>query len=156
MFGQEKYGYSLIDIIDPRYLKECAAMSKRLVRLQYDVQIVDLEWRKTYKALLDAEHRQNTLPENAQQKTKDILKKEVDGQMKKLLEFQAQKDTYEEQVLAVYARCDEIKRALKKENDLEDLRMFMEGRTNESMPADSSFFRTKFNVNPQASSTGRF
>ena len=33
MFGQEKYGYSLIDIDDPRYLKECAKNSKKLIRL---------------------------------------------------------------------------------------------------------------------------
>merc|ERR1719215_1082198 len=95
MFGMEKYGYSLIDITDPRHVKDCAGMSKKLVRLAYDQQIVDLEWRKTYKALLDAEHRQDTLPGNAQQKTKDILKKEVDGHMKYLLELQEQKDLYQ-------------------------------------------------------------
>lgn len=63
-------------------------MSKRLVRLSYDQQIVDLEWRKTYKALLDAEHRNATLSVNAPQKAKDQLKKEIDGLMKYLLELQ--------------------------------------------------------------------
>merc|ERR1719436_742309 len=60
-FGKEKYAYSLVYMEDPRYIRECAAMSKQLIRLQYDQQIVDLEWRKTYKALLDAEHRLATL-----------------------------------------------------------------------------------------------
>merc|ERR1719396_176730 len=49
MFGKEKYGHSLIDVEvkkraasqDHRYVKECAAMSKKLVRLNYDQQIVD-------------------------------------------------------------------------------------------------------------------
>merc|ERR1719204_1550087 len=69
MFGPEKYGHSLIDITDPRTLKECASMSKRLVRLSYDQQLIDLEWRKTYKALLSAEHKLATSGENASQKT---------------------------------------------------------------------------------------
>lgn len=146
MFGMEKYGYSLIDITDPRYLKECAAMSKKLVRLSYDIQIIDLEWRKTYKALLDAEHRQATLPVNAQQKTKDLLKKEVDGHMKYLLELQEQKDLYQQEVLDVYVRCDEIKLALKKESDLEDLRMHMERRTEKNIDKEHPFWRTKFNI----------
>lgn len=155
MFGMEKYGYSLIDITDPRFLKECGGMSKRLVRLSYDQQIIDLEWRKTYKALLDAEHRQNTLPENAQQKTKDILKKEVDGHMKYLLELQGQKDMYQLEVLDVYEKCDEIKRALKKETDLEDLRMFMEQRTQKGV-TDNAFFKTKFNIYPSGTGRGGF
>jgi len=146
MFGMEKYGYSLIDITDPRYLKECAALSKKLVRLQYDQQIIDLEWRKTYKALLDAEHRQDTLPANAQQKTKDTLKKEVEGYTKYLTDLQEQKDMYQLEVVEVYSRCDEIKLALKKEGDLEDLRMFMENRTKDSLSADNAFFRMKFNI----------
>merc|ERR1719191_1034920 len=95
MFGQEKYGYSLIDIEDHRYLEECAAMSKKLVRLEYDIQIVDLEWRKTYKALLAAEHHLATLPTNPSEKTKTLLKAEVEKCMKYLLELQEQKDMYE-------------------------------------------------------------
>merc|ERR1712056_177334 len=35
-FGKEKYAYSLIDIEDPRYVRECASMSKKLIRLNYD------------------------------------------------------------------------------------------------------------------------
>lgn len=148
MFGFEKYGYSLIDIDDPRYIQECAAMSKKLIRLSYDQQIIDLEWRKTYKALLDAEHRQATLPKNAQEKVRAILKKEVDGCMKYLLELQEQKDVYEQQIKDVYARCDAIKATIKKENDLEDLRMTMEKQTQDKISLESPFWRTKFHIRP--------
>merc|ERR1719487_1421899 len=120
MFGDEKYGYSLIDIEDPRHVKECAGMSKKLIRLSYDQQIIDLEWRKTYKALLDAEHRLATLSENAQAKVKDLMKKEVENHLKYLLELQEQKDMYENNVKDVYMRCDSIKSDLKQESDLED------------------------------------
>merc|ERR1719160_1357124 len=93
MFGQEKYGYSLIDIDDPRFLKECAGNSKKLIRLNYDEQIVDLEWRKTYKLLRDAEHRMATAGSN--DKTKEMLKKEVQGHLKYLLELQELRMTLE-------------------------------------------------------------
>merc|ERR1719221_2346718 len=145
-FGQEKYGFSLIDIEDPRYIKECATMSKKLIRLQYDQQIVDLEWRKTYKALLDAEHRQATLPANCQEKTKSVLKKEVDAHMKYLLELQEQKDMYDQNVKEVYEKCDSIKASIKKETDLEDLRMTMEKQTKDKIPGDGAFWKTKFNT----------
>merc|ERR1719487_3225404 len=72
MFGQEKYGYSLIDIEDPRHVKECARLSQKLIRLSYDQQIIDLEWRKTYKALLDAEQK-NALGERGEDE--DLVEK---------------------------------------------------------------------------------
>lgn len=153
MFGHEKYAYSLIDIEDPRYVKECAAMSKKLIRLAYDQQIVDLEWRKTYKALLDAERRQDTLPKNCKDTTKAILKKEVDGCMKYLLELQEQKDLYEEHVKEVWARCDAIKAELKKESDLEDLRQTMEQQTRDKISLESPFWKTKFNYRSQNTAT---
>mmetsp|Transcript_1558 Transcript_1558/g.2357 ORF Transcript_1558/g.2357 Transcript_1558/m.2357 type:complete len:250 (+) Transcript_1558:84-833(+) len=149
MFGMEKYGYSLIDIDDTRYIKECAGMSQKLIRLQYDFQIIDLEWRNTYKALLDAEHRQATLPSNAIEKVKALLKKEVDGSMKYLLELQTQKDMYENQVKEIYSKCDSIKMTIKKENDLEDLRMTMEKGTKDKINGESPFWRTKFNIRSQ-------
>mmetsp|Transcript_46665 Transcript_46665/g.99631 ORF Transcript_46665/g.99631 Transcript_46665/m.99631 type:complete len:231 (-) Transcript_46665:61-753(-) len=151
MFGKEKYGYSLIDIEDPRHLEECSDMSQKLIRLSYDQQIMDLEWRKTYKALLDAEHRQRTLPENCQPKTKDILKKEVETALKYLLELQEQKDMYENSVKEIYQECDSIKAGLKQERDLEDLRMSMEKQTKDKIHAESPFWRTKFNTKSQNS-----
>jgi len=155
MFGQEKYAYSLIDFKDGRYTKECGDMSQKLIRLQYDHQIIDLEWRKTYKALLDAEHRQSTLPANCQEKTKTLLKKEVDSTKDRLLELQHQRDLYEENIKQVYSRCDTIKATMKKENDLEDLRKGMEKSTKGKIHENSPFWRTKFNIKTQNARPGQ-
>merc|ERR1719440_1886848 len=144
MFGQEKYGFSLIDIDDPRFLKECAGNSKKLIRLHYDEQIVDLEWRKTYKALRDAEHRMATAGSN--EKTKELLKKEVQNHLKYLLELQEQKDMYQESVKEVFDKCGNIKGLIKKENDLEELRMTLENHTKDRIPGDAAFWKTKFNT----------
>lgn len=157
MFGQEKYGFSLIDVEvkgrkasrDPRFVQECAQMSKKLVRLSYDQQIVDNEWRNTYKALLDAEHRQATLPAECQDKTKTALKKEVDNCMKYLLELQEQKDMYETAILTTHARCDSVQEVIKKEAELDELREYMESQTKQKIHADSSFWRNKFNIKSQ-------
>jgi len=148
MFGQEKYGFSLIDIDDPRFLKECACNSKKLIRLNYDEQIVDLEWRKTYKALRDAEHRMASSGKN--DKTKELLKKEVQGHLKYLLELQEQKDMYQSHICEVNERCDMIKGMIKKENDLEELRMTLENNTKDRIPHDAAFWKTKFNTSSKA------
>jgi len=145
-FGEEKYGYTLIDITDPRCTRQCAVMSKKLIRLAYDHQLVDLEWRKTYKNMLHAEHRLKTLPEFAPQKTVDSHKKEIEAHNKYLLELQEQKDMYAKEVSDIYAQCSEMKLALKKESDLEDLRMYMEGVTKKKVDAESPFWKTKFNI----------
>lgn len=153
-FGKEKYAYSLIDIEDPRYTKECAAMSKKLIRLNYDQQIIDHEWRKTYKALLDAEHRKATLPtlgdrpkgNNVPDWRKTSLQKEVDHHMKYLLELQEHKDMYEEELKQIYTRCDSIKATIKKETDLEELREHMERKQKERVGNESIFWKTKFNI----------
>jgi len=145
MFGQEKYAYSLLDIEDPRYVKECAKMGKKLIRLFYDKQIIDLEWRKTYKALLDAEHRRATLPENARQNTKDKLDREVTDTKKYLLELQDQRDMYEDCTQDIWTRCDTIKRTIKKETDLEDLRQEMSNRVKNRFDPEDPFWSTRFN-----------
>lgn len=157
MFGNEKYGYSLVDVEvkgrkasrDNRFVKECAQSSKKLIRLAYDQQIVDREWRNTYKALLRAEHHQATLPGNATEKTKKICKEDVENRMKYLLELQEQRDMYEEQIKRVYDRCDSIKETIRKEAELDELREFMEGQTRSKIQADSPFWRTKFNIQSQ-------
>jgi len=146
MFGQEKYGFSLIDIDDPRFLKECAKNSKKLIRLKYDLQIVDLEWRQTYKSLNDAEHRLETVGENTPDKTKTLLKNEVAKIMKYLGELQEQKDMYEEEIKTVYERCDAIKAMIKKESDLEDLRQTLENHTRDRIPPEAAFWKNKFNT----------
>jgi len=144
MFGQEKYGFSLIDIDDPRFLKECAGNSLKMIRLHYDEQIVDLEWRKTYKALREAEHRMATSGSN--DKTKELIKKEVQGHLKYLLELQEQKDMYQSHIGEVNDRCANIKGTIKKENDLEELRMTLENHTKDRIPHDAAFWKTKFNT----------
>jgi len=159
MFGEEKYGYSLIDITDPRYVKECSSLSKKLIRLSYDQQIVDLEWRKTYNALQKAEHKQATLrpregmPAKFLTKTTDMLKKDVDNAMKYLMELQEQKDLFEKEMQDVFSRCDAIKADLKKESDLEELRVHMEGRTKGTISEDSEFWRRKFNIHREGKKT---
>merc|ERR1712129_267504 len=98
------------------------------------------------------EHKQATLrpreglPAAFMTKTQGILKKDVDNAMKYLLELQEQKDLFEQQVKEVYARCDAIKTDLKKESDLEELRVHMEGRTKGQIAEDSEFWRRKFNI----------
>merc|ERR1711957_111546 len=117
------------DIDDPRYIKECAGLSKKLIRLQYDQQIVDVEWRQKYKCLLDCEHKLSTLPHNATEKTKTVLKKDVTDNLASLSKLQEQKDLYQNEIDIIYARCDSIKATIKKENDLEELRYDMEKGT---------------------------
>jgi len=146
MFGHEKFAYSLIDIEDERYVEECAKMSKKLIRLTYDQQIIDLEWRKTYKRLLDAEHRRATLPADCKQKTREILDDEVKTAMKYLLELQDQRDMYDSCIQDIWTRCDMIKRTIKAETDLEDLRHEMSQRTKDRVDTDDAFWKTKFNT----------
>jgi hypothetical protein len=144
MFGQEKYGFSLIDIEDPRFLAKCAGNSKKLIRLQYDQQIVDLEWRKTFKKLQDAERRKETCGTN--EKTKEALTAEVKKLFVYLKELQEQKDMYQEQIQEVYSQCDDIKSMIKKEKDLNDLRKSLENQTRQKIPQDAAFWKAKFNT----------
>lgn len=154
MFGQEKYGFSLLDVEvkrreasrDPRFVKDMAVMSKKLIRLHYDQQIIDHEWRKTYKALLDAEHREATCGEKASQKAKEMFKKELETIMKYLLTLQEQRDMYENSIKEVYDRCSQIRTTIKSEADLDELRQFMEAQTRAAKKPDDVFWRTKFDI----------
>jgi len=146
MFGEEKYAYSLIDIEDPRYLTECTEMAKKLIQYFYDQQIFDLEWRKTYKELIVAEKRRANLPPNASSKAKEELDKNVTTAKKYLLELQEQKDLYQRHIDEIFERCSQIKRSIKKENDLEDLREEMSNRVRQRYDQDDSFWKTQFNA----------
>lgn len=152
MFGDEKYAYQLVDIDDPRYIEESVQMGKKLVRLFYDEQIMDLEWRNTYKRLLLAEHRRATLAEAAQQRTKDKMDAEVVAAKKYLLELQDQRDLYRVCTEEIWSRCDHIKATIKGENDLERLRQEMTSRVKAKFPRDDAFWSTNFNV--QSSGAG--
>merc|ERR1712113_55779 len=90
-----------------------------------------------------------TLPPNASEKTKTILKNEVTENMKKLTELQEQKDLYQQEVNVIFERCDSIKATIKKENDLEELRTDMEKGTKDRIHQESPFWRTKFNAKSQ-------
>mmetsp|Transcript_14964 Transcript_14964/g.32943 ORF Transcript_14964/g.32943 Transcript_14964/m.32943 type:complete len:249 (+) Transcript_14964:46-792(+) len=120
MFGDEKYAYSLVDIEDPRYVKEAYEMGRKLTKLFYEQQIVDLEWRRTYKGLLAAEHRRDTLPKDS--KATKAHEKEVDDHTTHLKHLQEQRDLYEAHVQAVFTRCEQIKADIRKENFLDEIR----------------------------------
>merc|ERR1712232_1327906 len=157
MYGQEKYGYSLVDVElknrperaaskDHRFVKETGVMSKRLIRLNYDSQIVDHEWRKCLKRLKDAEHRSRTCGANAPQKSRDMFKAEEEAIKKELLALQEQKDLHLDAIKAVTDRCDAIKTTIKTEADLDELREHMEAQTKDKIASDSAFWRTKFDI----------
>lgn len=131
---------------------ELADMSKQLIRLHYDQQIMDLEWRKTYKVLLDAEHKQTTfrpregLPAKMKTKTEEMLKKDVDIATKNLLELQEQKDLFAREIQDVYDRCATIKAQLRQQHFLEDMRNKQEAKTREQFSDDNPFWGNKFNI----------
>lgn len=158
MFGNEKYGYSLIDIEDHRHLKSCADMSQRLIRLQYDQQIIDLRWRTTYKNLLDAEQHLATLGlpmpsaggDALQEKTKALLTKRCDTAKKELLELQQQKDMYEDEVQEIWGACAAIKTGIAKENHLEQIRQEMMKRQGISPDVSLNSTSKKFNARSES------
>lgn len=150
MFGDEKYAFGVIDIDDPRYETEAVEMGKKLVRLFYDQQIMDLEWRNTYKKLLMAEHRRATLASDAQQRTKDKMDAEVTSAKKYLLELQDQKDLYRCCTEEIWARCDHIKATIKAETDLEELRLELTNRVKTRYARDDAFWKSSFNVSSNA------
>jgi len=156
MFGEEKYAYTLVDIEDPRYVDECADMAKKLIRYYYDLQILDLEWRKTYKNLIKAEKRRFNLPETASTKAKDQLDNNVKTTKKYLLELQDQKDSYQACIDQIYERCSQIKRSIKKENDLEDLREEMSNRVKQRFDPDDTFWKTQFNARQENANRDEF
>ena len=63
-----------------------------------------------------------------------------------LLELQEQKDLYQRQIDEIFERCSQIKRSIKKENDLEDLREEMSNRVRQRYDQDDSFWKTQFNA----------
>jgi hypothetical protein len=95
MFGQENYSFSLIDIPDDRYAEEAGVMSQKLIRLFYDLQIVEYEWRKTYKRFLQAEDRVNHLTPGVLQKSRDKAEKDLSDVREQLLRLQDQRDLFD-------------------------------------------------------------
>jgi len=152
MFGDEKYGFTLVDIEDPRYVEEAALMGRRLVRLNYEQQILDMEWRTTYKRLLHAENHLRTykappLPnlQAVATKTQEQLKTKIKEYKEYLLELQQQKDLYETLRKEIWDRCMEIKKTIRHENNLEELREEMTERVRHYFPLTDEFWQSKFN-----------
>jgi hypothetical protein len=152
MFGDEKYAFTLIDIEDPRYLKEVELMGRKLTRLNYEKQIIDMEWRKTYKMMLQAEHHlssfreSSSLPQSIVTKTKTMLESKITNYKDYLLELQEQKDSYESLAKEIYERCGEIKKSIRHENNLEELSEEMTERVRSHYPPTDEFWQSKFNA----------
>jgi hypothetical protein len=150
MFGPEKYAYALIDISDPRYVREAAGMGRRLFRLFYDLQIIDLEWRVTYRRLTEWEYKKTSLPASAAQKAREKVEQNITASKARLLELQEQKDLYNECVQQLWDRCDFIKAELKKEEQLEALRQEMTAKIRDRIDANDAFWSKKFNFHSNA------
>jgi len=148
MFGSEKYSHGVLDIEDSRYLKEMSTMGQNLIKVFYEEQIMDLEWRKTYKKLLLTEHRRATLSETVQQRVKDRLDKEVESIKKYLLELQDQRDLYRTITENIWGRCAAIKAIIKEEGMLEDLRYETAQRIKDEIPPGADFWDREFSVVP--------
>ena len=149
-FGDENYAYTLVDIDDPRYAEECADMTQKLIHFASDRQIVALEWRKNFCLLQEAERRRASLPDSAPAKTREMMDDAISGYKARLLEVQDQKDGYEKAVEKVVARCLQIKASIKKENDLEALRLELTERVKNKFAKDDPFWTTAFD--PRSSS----
>lgn len=152
MFGSEKYAYYVPDVTDKRYTTECANKGSELMAQEYDKQIIDLEWRRAYKQLLHYEHRRKTLPQNASEKVKSAHDEQVRNCKEYLLKLQQQKDAHNAQINEKYDRFSEIKKALEKEEFLDNLRTELTNRTRKRLPADDEFWSTPFNVSTQPAS----
>ena len=155
MFGDEKYAFSLVDIEDPRYVEEAALMGRKLTRLNYEKQIVDMEWTRTYKSLLRAEKHEQTLGnpsfhdekmDKRREKRKQEIKAEIDDFKAHLLTLQEQKDMYESCIQDIWTRCHQIKESIRTENDLESLRKELSQRVQQQYAPDDEFWSTKFSL----------
>jgi hypothetical protein len=155
MFGDEKYAFSLIDIEDPRYTQEAANMGRKLTRLNYEKQIIDLEWRRTYKSLLRAEQHERTLGESVghderadkrREQRRTEIKTQISDFKAHLLTLQDQKDMYESCIEDIWERCKQIKESIRTENDLESLRKELSARVQLTYAPDDEFWTQKFNI----------
>merc|ERR1719174_3665130 len=130
-------------------------MGRKLTRLNYEMQIIDAEWRNTYKRLIQAEgHQRNfKLPTNMSaavaKKTAELLANKITEYKAYLLELQEQKDLYQSLTKEIWDRCNEIKKLVRHENNLEELREEMTERVRSYFPLTDEFWSQKFNCNSQ-------
>lgn len=154
MFGAEEYSFSLIDIPDKRYAEEAAVISRKLIRLLYDFQIIEFEWRKTYKKFIEAEKRKANLTPGVLQKSIDKAEADVISTREQLLRLQDQRDLFHSILDKIWMRCTQIKASISKELDLESLRKELSESVKARLPISDIFWTTKFKVklNPAKSS----
>ena len=143
-FGEENYAYTLIDIDDPRYAEECAAMTQKLIHFYSDRQIISLEWRRNFRLLQETEAKRACLPEVAPAKTREMLDNKINEYKERLLEVQDQRDAYDLAVQKVLVRVGQIKAALKKERDLEKLRKTLTDRVKAKFSEEDPFWKKQF------------
>jgi hypothetical protein len=146
MFGSEDYAYSLLDFRDDRFACEAATMSKKLVRLFYDAQIIDLEWRKTYKQFVEAEKRKANLTPGVLPKSREKAERELQAAQEQLIRLQEQRDLFNKIISRIWDRCGQIKSGINKEKALEELREEMATEVAEQYPLDDSFWTRKFRI----------
>lgn len=146
MFGSEEYSFSLIDIPDQRFREEAAVMSRKLIRLFYDLQIIEFEWRKTYKLFVDAENRKDHLTPGVLQKSRDKAEAELEAARDQLLRLQDQRDLFKSVIGKIWDRCDQIQATIRKEHELECLRDELSQAVRNKFPPNDPFWKTKFKV----------
>jgi hypothetical protein len=146
MFGSEEYAFSVVDIPDERYAQEAAVLSRKLIRLFYDFQIIDFEWRKTYKRFVEAEKRRANLTPGVLQKSIEKAESDVNATREQLLRLQDQRDLFHSIWDKIWRRCDQIKSTIKRESDLERLRMELSALVKERIPHSDVFWKSKFRV----------
>lgn len=149
MFGNEEYAFSLIDIPDERYAEEAAVLSRKLVRIFYDYQIIEFEWRKTYKKLIEAEKRKANLTPGVLQKSIEKAESDVNAARDQLLRLQDQRDLFQSILDKIWRRCSQIKATIKKESNLESLRKELSELVKARLPISHEFWESEFRVQPK-------
>lgn len=146
MFGDESYAFALIDITDPRFSFEATAMSKKLIHLFYDLQIIEYEWRRVYKHFLETEARKEKLTPGVLQKSRDKAFEEYNSAREQLLRLQDQRDLFEDTVQRIFDRCKQIKTSITKERGLEELRERLKKHVQTKFPAGHPFWDMNFDL----------
>merc|ERR1712046_413141 len=106
----------------------------------------DMEWRRTYKLMLRSEHHERTVPDKASAKTRQTIEKQISDYKEYLLQLQEQKDQYESLIAQQWEKCNELKKGIRQENDLESLRKELTQRVKATYPAQDEFWQSKFSV----------
>lgn len=146
MFGSELYSFSLIDIPDERFAEETAVMSAKLMKLFYDSQIVEGQWRQTYKQFVGAETRKAKLTPGVSIRSKEKAEKDLEAAKAQLLRLQDQRDLYNSIIHKIYDRCAQIKASLLLEKGLQELRDDLTGVVMSVHPPDDPLWTSEFDV----------